>query len=223
LTRTDAPGSVVIGSRADEHVAAVVGLLRPGMCEVLDAATLPGRRYMLRQGEMFLDAGGGPESVQLGMGCRGWLRRFAPPDWQRGTVLGSQDAAIKTSWLALLAGFARVGSVTWLTSWDHATRAEGKLAQYAAAGQLGIPVPETLVASDPAGLRESLGPRFVLKPLGPSHFLGDDGHSRVVFTSQTGDETTAPALFRLDLVCPVRSIGLGELQASTTSDDLSGL
>jgi hypothetical protein len=35
--------------------------------------------------------------------------------------------------------------------------------------------------------------------------------------------TTAPALFRLDPVCLVCSIDLGELQASTTSDDLSGL
>src|SRR5262249_44579437 len=92
-------------------------------------------------------------------------------------------------------GFVRAGGVIWLTALDQVNRAEGKLAQYAAAARLGIPAPETLVASDLAPLRDKLGLRFVLKPLGPGHFLGDDDQGRVGFATETGAD--APLLAHL--------------------------
>jgi hypothetical protein len=185
LTVTEVVRSVVIGSRADEHVAAVTAALEPDTWELLDAASLPGRRYLLRNGELYLERRNERDLVRLGIGCQGWLRRFAPPDWQQGVVLDSRDAAIKTAWLTLLAGFVRTGGVAWLTTLDQLNRAEGKLAQYAAATQLGIPAPETLVASEVALLHERLGDRFVLKPLGPGHFIGADDQGRVVFATRT--------------------------------------
>ncbi|GLL05098.1 hypothetical protein [Dactylosporangium matsuzakiense] len=195
MTASSAIQAVVIGNRADEHVAAVVDALAPGTWEVLDAATLPHRRYLLRRGELYIEPDGGSGLVQLGTECRGWLRRFAPPDWQRGVVLDSRDAAVKTAWLTLIAGFARAGGVDWLSALDDVNRAEGKLAQYGAAQRLKISVPDTLVASDQVPLHTALGSRFVLKPLGPGHFVGEDHQSRVVFATET--DADAPMLEHL--------------------------
>lgn len=178
--------SVVVGDGRDEHAAAVTALLPPNTWVAFDAASLAHQRYLLRHGELWMDrhpdAAG--DLVRLGPGCRGWLRRFAPPDWQRGVVLDSRDAVVKTAWLTLLTGFARTSRITWLTQLDQLNRAEGKLTQYDAAAQLGIPVPEAFVTSDPALLREHLGPRLVIKPLGPGHFVGEDGAGRVVFATE---------------------------------------
>ena len=196
MTITDAAvRSVVVGNGADEHVTAVTALLVPDTWELVDATSLASRRYVLHHGELRVRRPGEPVPVRLGSGCRGWLRRFAPPDWQRGVVLDSRDAAIKTAWLTLLAGFARTGGVTWLTALDQLNRAEGKLAQYAAAADLGIPAPETVVASDSAALRETLGHSFVLKPLGSGHFLDGDGQGHVVFATETNAD--APFLDHL--------------------------
>jgi hypothetical protein len=50
-------------------------------------------------------------------------------------------------------------------------RAENKLVQYARAREQGIPVPRTIVASNPADIGDEFDERVVVKPLGVGDFL----------------------------------------------------
>ncbi|MEH0827297.1 MULTISPECIES: ATP-grasp domain-containing protein [unclassified Micromonospora] len=119
-----------------------------------------------------------------GLGGRGWARRLAPAGWDHGVTLGSHAAAILSSRLALLAAILRDPNLTWLTSVDALFAAENKLVQYRAALAAALRVPPTLVSGSANDLRDELGDRFVLKPLGPSHFQDEEGRQKVVYVRE---------------------------------------
>jgi len=142
----------VIGSAADPHVVAVLAEAGGRSTMVFDAGSLEGRSFNLGSGSFEL----GPaietdEALVLrpDISARGWIRRLAPPDWQRGLVVDSHDAAVKTAWLSLVVGVIRTCRVQWLTDIDALVSAENKLVQYAAAARLGLLVPETIVLVTP--------------------------------------------------------------------------
>lgn len=169
---------LIVGSRSDPHVQAVVERLnRPPV--VFDADELGQAEFAIR-----------PESIELNTSTggfataktwRGWLRRLAPPDWELGVEIGSHDAAVKASWLAVVAAIARHPGGTWLTDLDSLTSAEGKLHQYSIASRQGIQSPATIVTNRPDSAR-SMGDDLIAKPIGPSHFRDADGDWRSVFT-----------------------------------------
>jgi len=185
----DVVPAVVVGSPDDEHARRVAGLLSPQTCTLVDVVSLAQRSYRLDRDGLWLDQqadhDGGIRrwAARVGRGSRGWLRRFAPPDWHRGVLLDSKDAAVKTAWLTLLTAFVRSSGVEWLTDLDALNRAENKLAQYRAALTLGIPTPATVVASDRASLPTDLAHRIVVKPLGPGHFTRGSGDRRVLYAN----------------------------------------
>lgn len=162
--------AVAVGSRRDEHLRSVADRLDQTNLAIFDAATLSDERFILRTG--FVQLGDLHLSVEVP--ARGWLRRLAPPDWQRGVLLESHEAAVKTAWLALLVSITRTCGVRWLTELDALVNAENKVVQCAAATALGIATPETIVTNDPAELKEALPEEFVVKPLGPGHFYEGD-------------------------------------------------
>lgn len=189
MSAKDVVPVVVVGSFTDEHATRVTNYLSPGNWTLIDTADLAQRRYRLDHDGLWLSAPAGSASgsrdliMRLGAGSRGWLRRVAPPGWQRGVVLGSQESAVKTSWLTLLTAFIRSSGVEWLTDLDALNRAENKLAQYRTALTLGIPTPHTVVVSDRLSLPPNLSRQVVVKPLGPGHFTDEMGEGRVVFAS----------------------------------------
>jgi len=162
---------------------------------IFDAATISDKRFILRTGCLQL----GDLRLSAEEPARGWLRRLAPPDWQRGVVLESHEAAVKTAWLALLVSITRTCGVRWLTELDALVSAENKLVQSAAATELGLATPETIVTNDPAELKEAFPEEFVVKPLGPGHFYeGDDAlvvYSTVLRHDAPGLETLGAAPF----------------------------
>ena len=112
------------------------------------------------------------------VGCADLPRR----NWQRGVVLESHEAAVKTSWLSLLVSISRICGVEWLTELDTMVSAENKLFQSLAAAQLGIAMPETIVTNDLTELIGALPEEFVIKPLGPGHYYEGD-EARVVYST----------------------------------------
>lgn len=163
--------AVIIGNRADEHVEAVRERLDADRLVLFDASTLQADSYLLRGGVLEL------RDLRLSTATpiRGWIRRLAPPDWLRGVVVESHEAAVKAAWLSLLASISRTCGVVWLTELGPLLIAENKLVQAEAAERLGIATPETLVTNDVAALRAALGDEFLFKPLGPGHFyIGDE-------------------------------------------------
>jgi len=162
---------------------------------VLDAACLQESTYTLGIDELQVVVPDG-RFLTIIAPLKGWIRRLAPPDWQAGVVLGSRDAAMKASWLGLLASLIRVLPVSWLTDLDAAFRTENKLLQTMTAHRLGIPVPESIITSAWEIARERLGETVVLKPLGPSHYLSDEGKPRVVFAQRATTDSFAVADLR---------------------------
>nr|WP_168516614.1 hypothetical protein [Streptomyces sp. S1D4-11]QIZ01254.1 hypothetical protein HEP87_56080 [Streptomyces sp. S1D4-11] len=176
-------GALLVGDTADPHVIAVLDRLPRQGTVVVDASTLPDvLRRLSPQHSTLLDQQGEPVRLSAAAPARGWIRRLAPAGWDSGTVLGSQAAARLASRMALLAAFVRDERTTWLCHVDALFAAENKMVQYRAARTLGLRVPETLICSHPADLAAALGDPFVIKPLGPGNFTGDDGQERVVHT-----------------------------------------
>ena len=178
--------AVVVGSRDDEHARQVTDRLASGTWATVDAESLTQRRYRLDRDGLWL--GGSPHepgdsASRIGPRSRGWLRRLAPPDWQRGVVLDTLESATKTSWLTLLTAFVRTSGVEWLTGLDALNTAENKMLQYRAALTLGVPTPRTAVVSDRACLEPGFPHRIVVKPLGPGHFTDPAGEGQVVFAT----------------------------------------
>jgi hypothetical protein len=112
--------------------------------------------------------------------ARGWIRRLAEPGWRQGAVPGTRDAAIRTSWINVLAAVASGLSVDWLTSIDALTAAENKAHQLLAALELGVPTPRTVITNSRERIPEELGDPMVAKPLGPGGFRDQRGEMRVV-------------------------------------------
>jgi hypothetical protein len=177
--------SVIVGSHDDTHVLAVKkaidemggepplivdapSLLRDGFSVTLDAITVGGKR------------------IEVGDVDRGWLRRYAPPAWGTGLVAGSLEALSRRSFLALIGSIARISGVQWLTTLDALLAAEDKLFQLHTARHLGIPIPSTIIASDPSVVTARLGEHFVVKPLSGGYYVSSTG-PRVVFASALRD------------------------------------
>jgi hypothetical protein len=204
--------AVVVGSHDDPHVEAVIGSWDSHSVLVIDASSISDHEYSLHDGSFTVLRGpdqGGPIQLHHGIRARGWIRRLAPPDWQRGLVVDSHEAAVKTAWLSLLVATIRTCSVDWLTGIDALVAAENKLIQHAAAQQLGIPTPETIVCSDASIARSVLGDSIILKALGTGHYYeGDDPF--VVYTTEV--EIDGP---ELDALASAPFIAQRRLQART--------
>lgn len=189
--------ALLIGDPADPHMAAVLDRLPRQGTVTVDAATLPDVLCRLStQHSTLLDQCGEPVRLSAAAPARGWIRRLAPAGWDSGTALGSQAAARLASRMALLAALVRDDRTTWLCHVDALFAAENKMVQYRAARTLGLRVPETLICSHPADLAAALGDPFVVKPLGPGNFTGDDGQECVVHTQSV----TAADLAGADLL-----------------------
>jgi hypothetical protein len=91
-----------------------------------------------------------------------------------------------------LVGLIRVCDADWLTPVDSLVAAENKLLQYRIASSLGVPVPDTIISSDPSVLRD-LGERVVVKPLGPAHFTSSGGARSVFATAVRPQELPSSA------------------------------
>jgi glutathione synthase/RimK-type ligase-like ATP-grasp enzyme len=153
---------------------------------VFDAGNVEGRSYSLCNGSFTLygeSQVGDALVLEPGRLVRGWIRRLAPPDWQRGVVVDSHDAAVKTAWLSLVVAVIRTSEVEWLTNLDALVSAENKLVQHAVATGLGVPAPETIVCSDADVAREALGSEIILKPLGVGHYFEEE-EPFVVYTTE---------------------------------------
>lgn len=169
---------LIIGSRDDSHVRAVIDalLVKPA---VIDAQTLQDTHFDFAPPEIRIRT---PEwTLQVEKGTRGWIRRLSPMSWEVGTVIGSHGAADKASWLALLASLLRHPDIHWLTPVDSMVAAENKLTQYTLASRIGISAPKTRVSNSRESF-DAVERELVAKPLGPGHFQDRDGRWLTVFT-----------------------------------------
>jgi hypothetical protein len=176
----------------DEHVAAVVERLdgRDVRLVVVDVTELEEQGYLLHGRELWVGKAG--TAVELAAGTRGWIRRLAPPQWRPGTRGGSQAAAVRTAWTALMVGIAGDGRVEWLTQLEHLFLCENKLLQERTARELGILTPQTAVTSDRSLIPSELDRDLIAKPLGAGHFANDDASEQVVWTQPL--DVAAPEL-----------------------------
>jgi hypothetical protein len=182
------PPVVVIGAATDPHVAAVVDVVGTRAI-VLDVESLATGRFEVAPSHVILETAGC--RVTLTEDWRGWIRRLSPLAWETGTLIGSHDAAVKSSWLSLIAAIARHPGGRWLTDLETLYKSESKLLQYAIATRLGVLVPATTVTND-RELIESWAPReLIAKPLGPGHFQSQDGQWLTVFTEPFDRSDTA--------------------------------
>lgn len=190
---------LVIGEAADPHVAAVLAATRREP-HVLDAASLEASPFSLvsqrirEVGRVDLATSDRTPGLR-----RGWLRRIAPANWMTGVLAESRASAEKSAWLALLATVIHDRSITWLTPVEAFARAENKLVVNAAAEELGIAVPATVVASKRSTILDSLGQEVVLKPLGAGHYIERDSavsvFSRRVLVEDIDERELAGAPF----------------------------
>ncbi len=147
---------------------------------------------------------------------RGWARRLAPQDWQRGVALGSRQAVEKTAWLSLLGAIVRSPMVEWLTDVDHALIAENKLYQLEVAARAGVAVPKTIVTNNPRAVSEFSAGRSIVKPLGPGHYFEEE-EARVFFTQPYSNDNNealaegAPFIIqeRLEAITHLRVVSVG--------------
>lgn len=175
--------ALLIGDRDDPHVDAVLARLPARGTVVVNAANVAEVVERVTPGVTLLrDVGGVVCTVAGGGPTVAWLRRLAPSGWDDAAVLGSHEAAVLSSRLALIAAIMRDPAISWLTTVDAAFSAESKIVQYRAAQRLRIPVPATMVALNADELVEELGEPFVLKAMGPGAFRDHDGQHRVVYS-----------------------------------------
>lgn len=158
----------IVGSPGDPHVVEVEGVIRGlgRLVRVLDVMSLED------QPESW-----GPD-IPADAESRGWIRRLAPPTWRLGVVSHSHDAAIRGAWMTRLTGMLLASDRRWLTDLPVLLRAESKMFQLQRARHLGIRIPRTVVSTQLTDAL-ALGPRVVVKPLGPASFV-EDGETMVV-------------------------------------------
>ncbi|MEV5470622.1 hypothetical protein AB0N37_34290 [Streptomyces griseoincarnatus] len=162
-------------------MAAVLDRLPRHGTVAVDAASLSNTlRDLDLQHSTLLDRTGEPVHVSPQHPARGWIRRLAPAGWDTGAVLGSHATARLAARTALLAALLRDDNLTWLCPVDALFAAENKIVQYRTARTAGVRTPETTISASPSDLAAALGEPFVIKPLGPGNFTGDDGHEHVV-------------------------------------------
>jgi glutathione synthase/RimK-type ligase-like ATP-grasp enzyme len=151
---------------------------------LVDVVTLETTPYVLCDGILTLHSPNGDVRVPLRSPTRGWIRRLAPPMWRAGVTLGTEDAAIRGAWSALITAVAGSADVAWLTPLERLFLRENKLLQVATARRLGIPTPPTAVCSRRDLLPTALGDELVVKPLGRGHYTDAAGTERVVWTTE---------------------------------------
>lgn len=176
---------LIIGRHDDEHVEAVVEALGSRIEPLCVDATLldDGTFALLDLDDLevgFRDARRRQEMI----GARGWVRRLAAPGWRTATTGGSRDAAVRASYVALVVALASHPAVDWLTPYPRLLASENKLRQAAHARRLGIRTPRTAVVSEQDEIPVEFGDVVVAKPLGPGHFIGDDGQAQVVWAAE---------------------------------------
>ena len=139
----------------------------------------------------------GLDSIELAgrpiaSGSRGWLRRIAPSRFTTGVMVGSIDDVVFRSRVQLIASLARTPSIDWLTTIDAMQTAEDRLFQLRSARSLGIPVPNTVVSSDPVRIAKLLGDEVVVKPLSGGAFVDKNGHPMacLLYTSPSPRDRT---------------------------------
>lgn len=164
--------ALIIGSEADPHVKAVLARVR-APAVVVDAASLA-------HAPVTLTADAVTVSGQK-VADRGWIRRLAPEGWAESLSGTDLKAAERTASISALAAIVRNEEVEWLTPLDAFGAAENKPLQYRRAAQVGVPVPEWVVTTDP----DSLPTRgeWVSKPMGRGSFIDDQGTGWVVPTA----------------------------------------
>lgn len=212
--------TLVIGDAADPHVNAVLARLPRQGTVIIDAATLPSALHRLSPVDSILiDVTGEQVSLSSTEPARGWIRRLAPDGWDAGTTLGSQAAARLAAQMTVLAALLRDVHISWLSGVDAVFAAENKVVQYRAAQAVGLRVPNTLLCSDPASLAAELGEPFVIKPLGPGNFTGDDGRDRVVYTKAvTADQLVGADLWGAPFLAQQLLTARAHLRIVTVND-----
>lgn len=150
---------------------------------LLDTATLESTTYAF-VGDMLRLESEQDESLEIRLAAptRGWVRRLAPPRWRRGTEAGTEQAAVRSAWSALLSAIASAADVSWLTPLERLFLRENKLVQAAAANSLGIQTPKTVVVSERSQIPAELGQEVVVKPLGFSSYSGSEDVEQVVWS-----------------------------------------
>jgi glutathione synthase/RimK-type ligase-like ATP-grasp enzyme len=186
---------------------------------LVDASVLEMGEYSVSDGVLTLESKDGAVEVSLRPPTRGWIRRLAPPLWRRCVTLGTEDAAIRSAWSALIGAVAGAPGVGWLTPLEHLFLRENKLLQVEVAQRLGISTPPTAVCSDRDLLPAVLGDELVVKPLGRSHFTDPAGTEQVVWTR--GIDRNSDVLARLagaPFIVQTRLDAERHLRAVTVSD-----
>lgn len=201
---------VIVGSLGDVHVTAVVKALGRLDCvaTVVDADRLDSEGAATFDPEAAAPAEPSP---------RGWIRRVATPTWRLDVLPESEGGVERAAWLAWLTGWIDATDVRWLTPLRTLIRADNKLVQLAAARDLRIPAPRTIVTTRRADLR-ILGTEIVVKPLGPDQYVRD-GVARYVAAQRISVESlideemsAAPFLYQELLVAErhVRAVTVGD-------------
>lgn len=197
--------AVIIGEHGDPHVASVIAAMRT-VPLVLDARSLRSRPYVLDDRGLTVTVQGASVTIGGALAARGWVRRIVPDSWLRSVRADSREAAEASAWMTLLAAILQLPNVAWLTPIGAITRAENKLTQAAAANQVGVRTPRTVVTNDATAIRDAFTGDVVVKPLGAGHFV-EAGVPTVVHATalpvealRTGDLAVAPFLVqrRLD-------------------------
>jgi glutathione synthase/RimK-type ligase-like ATP-grasp enzyme len=215
--------AIIVGDADDPHVTAVEVATALSPCLVLDASSIGKQRYSLtptgfrqwHKGEQL----GGLE-VRPATSVRGWIRRIAPPDWHRGVVVESHDAAVRVAWLSLLTAVIRGLGVEWLTDLDRLVTAENKLVQQTAATKVGARIPETVVTNSVEEVRDLLGDRFVIKPLGPGHYFDGETPFTVFTTEVATDDLNNRALESAPFIAQQRLVAQAHLRVVTVKEAL---
>jgi hypothetical protein len=182
---------LIVGSRSDAHVAAVLAALRD--CHsvepvVVDAPELQRSGFSVDLDQFVFEGA----TLSFRDAGTGWLRRYAPTAWGAGLPIGSLEAVTQRSFLSLVGALSRVGWRRWLTPLDSMLAAEERLSQLYVARDLGLRVPDTLVSASANEVLDRFGERVVVKPLGQGYYW-DGGEPRAVFTRSL-DGTTLDGL-----------------------------
>lgn len=130
----------------------------------------------------------------------------------------------------MIASIARYGHREWITPLDVLQRAEDRIHQLAVASKLGVAIPRTIVSSDPAEIKWTLGLDTVIKALGSGAFINAEGQPQAVYTTPltaellaSGDFGAAPfvAQARIDARCHLRVVTAGTVvrTAGLNADD----
>lgn len=177
------PGTpiVIVGSSTDPHVQAVVSRLPERLAVVnFDAASIQQLEYCISADGVVVESMNGHGIVSLDAGHRGWIRRPLPADWNLGTVVGSKQSVVNSSWQTLVVSLMRNPGCEWLTPPGSLFAAECKVLQLWTASRLGIRTPPTSITAVVDRVR-SVSDRLIAKPLGVDQFWDGPDQGRKVF------------------------------------------